>query len=180
MLYHFSEEPGIELFEPRRPPTPPVPPPGMSAQLLAATKVVWAIDAWHSPVYYFPRECPRICFWPLPGTNEADRRRWMGDSDAPMVACIEEAWLERLSTTTLYRYHMPEESFRFFAAPGMWLSEQTVVPTAVAPVGDLIAALRDAEVELRVMESLQPLRGIWDSSLHASGIRLRNARGWSG
>jgi hypothetical protein len=34
-------------------------------------------------------------------------------------------------------------------------------------------------VELRVMESLLPLRGVWDSSLHASGIRLRNARGWN-
>lgn len=28
------------------------------------------------------------------------------------------------------------------------------------------------------MRRLTPLRGIWDTSLHASGIRLRNARDW--
>lgn len=179
MLYHYSENPGIERFEPRIPPTPPTPPPGMSADVLASTKVVWGIDTWHSPVYYFPRDCPRICFWPLPGSSEADRHEWFGDSDATIVACIEETWLERMRSTSLYRYHMPQESFRFFASPGTWLSEQAVVPAAIEPVGDLILALKRARVELRVLNSLRPLRGIWDSSLHASGIRLRNARGWS-
>jgi hypothetical protein len=28
------------------------------------------------------------------------------------------------------------------------------------------------------MESLAPLRDVWSTSLHASGIRLRNAQGW--
>ncbi len=28
------------------------------------------------------------------------------------------------------------------------------------------------------MHRLTPLRGIWDTSLHASGIRLRNAQDW--
>jgi hypothetical protein len=38
--------------------------------------------------------------------------------------------------------------------------------------------LRSSGVELRVLDRLTPLRGVWDSSLHASGIRLRNAQGW--
>lgn len=29
-----------------------------------------------------------------------------------------------------------------------------------------------------MMDSLIPLKGVWDISLHASGIRLRNAAGW--
>jgi hypothetical protein len=29
------------------------------------------------------------------------------------------------------------------------------------------------------MDSLAPLRGVWGASLHASGIRLRNAAGWN-
>ena len=33
-------------------------------------------------------------------------------------------------------------------------------------------------VELRAMESLLPLKDVWSTSLHASGIRLRNARDW--
>ncbi len=37
---------------------------------------------------------------------------------------------------------------------------------------------RAVRVELRVMESLTPLRGVWETSLHASGIRLRHAQGW--
>jgi hypothetical protein len=42
----------------------------------------------------------------------------------------------------------------------------------------LPAELETRQVELRVMESLLPLRDIWKTTLHASGIRLRNARGW--
>ena len=28
------------------------------------------------------------------------------------------------------------------------------------------------------METLTPLRGLWETTLHTSGIRLRNAVGW--
>jgi hypothetical protein len=45
-------------------------------------------------------------------------------------------------------------------------------------LGDLPAALRAEDVELRVMERLTPLRDVWSTSLHASGIRLRNAQDW--
>ena len=40
-------------------------------------------------------------------------------------------------------------------------------------------ALAAANVELHVMADLLPLKGVWESTLHASGIRLRNARGWN-
>ncbi len=49
---------------------------------------------------------------------------------------------------------------------------------AVEPVGDLVEALRVAGVELRLMPSLAPLFGAWESTIHFSGIRLRNAVGW--
>ena len=45
-------------------------------------------------------------------------------------------------------------------------------------IGDLPAALRADNVDLRVLESLTPLRDVWSTSLHASGVRLRNAQGW--
>ena len=48
------------------------------------------------------------------------------------------------------------------------------------PVGDLLAALTDAEVELRITPSLVPLgRAIIQTTLHFSLIRMRNARGWA-
>lgn len=34
-------------------------------------------------------------------------------------------------------------------------------------------------VELRVVDSLRPLKGLWTTGLHVSGIRLRYARDWS-
>jgi hypothetical protein len=46
MLFHISEEPGIELFEPR-----------VSE---GRGPVVWAIDADRLRNYLLPRECPRV------------------------------------------------------------------------------------------------------------------------
>lgn len=60
----------------------------------------------------------------------------------------------------------------------MWVSRTAVEPLRVDVIGDLFGALRQAEVELRVMETLVPLRSVWSTSLHASGVRLRNAAGW--
>lgn len=166
-LFHFSEEPGIAVFEPRAPAHRP----GIEPH-------VWAIDDWHAPMYYFPRECPRILLWALPTTTAADRERWFGASEAEMLAHVEYGWLERIRTTQLYRYEMPTGPFEDTGDAGMFVSRATVRPVRVQPVGDLFEALRLAGVELRVMESLVPLRGVWDATLHASGIRLRNAAGW--
>jgi hypothetical protein len=177
-LYHFSESAAIEVFEPRHPPART---PGSYSTLSDDERVVWAIDAWHAPLYYFPRDCPRIVLWPLEGTTAADRERWFGADPAAAaawVAHIEWAWLERMRETTIYRYTLPEEPFEYLGDPGTYLSRVAVRPLAMEPVGDLMAALAGADVELRLAPSLLPLRGVWDTTLHASGIRLRNAVGW--
>ena len=166
-LYHFSEDPTIERFEPRL----------MEARP-EGEALVWAIDEWHSPMYFFPRDCPRILLWLLPTTSEADRERWFGASEARMLAHIEWGWLERMRTTSLYRYVFDGAEFEDLGDAGMFVSRAVIAPLEVAPVGDLLQALREADVELRVVERLTPLRGVWDTSLHASGIRLRNAVGW--
>lgn len=166
-LYHFSEDPTIERFEPR----------GLEARPGLEARV-WAIDEWHAPMYYFPRDCPRILLWALPSTSEADRERWFGASEARMLAYIEWAWLERMRTASLYRYVFDGARFEDLGDAGMHVSRSAVVPLAVEPVGDLLEALRGGEVELRLLERLTPLCGVWETSLHASGIRLRNAVGW--
>jgi len=51
-------------------------------------------------------------------------------------------------------------------------------PLRVDVIDELADALRRNEVELRFMESLALLRGVWATSLHASGIGLCNAVGW--
>jgi hypothetical protein len=61
---------------------------------------------------------------------------------------------------------------------GMWVSKVPIVPLQVETRHDLMADVREQGVELRVSESLVSLRKLWQTSLHVSGIRLRNARDW--
>ncbi len=168
-LYHFSEEPGITVFEPRPPSARP-----------EVEPLVWGIDAWHAPMYYVPRECPRACFWPGTQTTDDDRERWFGGIAARMVIAIESAWLGRLRAATLYRYTMPNATFApNDATAGHYVSRAPVVPVAVEPVGDLLAALAAAGVELRVTPALVELwQRVIASTLEFSGTRLRNAQGW--
>jgi hypothetical protein len=170
LLYHFSEEASIARFEPLPPPSGQDLPP-----------VVWAIDEWHTPMYLVPRDCPRACFWPGPQTSTEDRERWFGGVSARMVIAIESAWLDRLRATTLYRYTMPEAAFTLNdATAGHWISRDPVVPLGIEPIGDLLAALASASVELRMTPSLIDLwQRVIASTLEFSGARLRNARGWS-
>jgi hypothetical protein len=141
-LWHFSEDPSLSRFVPR-------------------DDRVWAIDDPHGWLYWFPRDCPRACFWAVSSTTDEDVERWLdGDRDR-RVAVIETAWLERMRDVRLYAYRMPPEPF-------------DVVEDGVE-LGDLLGRHAEAGNELRVAPSLYPL---WDnvieSSLDFSGIRLRN------
>ena len=177
-LFHFSEDPAIACFEPRPVRVPAERGPGRG---WLNGPLVWAIDDWHQPMYFFPRDCPRILLWRKPATTEQDLARWWrGGAERRMLAHIEEAWLERMNTTPVYRYFFEAGPFEDIGEVGMWVSRMAVEPIAVEPVGDLLSSLQAANVELRVMPDLLPLRGVWDSTLHASGIRLRNAAGWNG
>jgi hypothetical protein len=55
-LRHFSEDPSLGVFHPR----------GATAPL------VRAVDTRHSPMFWFPRDCPRGCVWAGPGTSDED------------------------------------------------------------------------------------------------------------
>lgn len=171
MLYHFSEDPNIELFRPR----PGRPLPGRAPD----EELVWAIDEHHAPLYYFPRDCPRIVLWALEDSDPADVERWLGGSGARMVAHMESAWVERLDQCRLYRYTFDGATFESLQDFGAYVSCDAVMPMSVEPVGDLRRALEAGGAELRVMESLQPLAEVWKSTLHFSGIRLRNATDWT-
>ena len=165
-LFHFSEDPSIGQFVPH-----------VAATSDVETPLVWAIDAEHADLYYFPRDCPRVTFRELPGTSPADRDRCLGFSTARRVAAIEAAWLDRLRDTRLYRYVLPGSAFELRdAKAGYWVSRQVVEATRVEPVGDLLAALADADVEIRIVPSLWPLyEAVLASTLGFSIIRWRNA-----
>jgi hypothetical protein len=174
-LFHFSDDPAIALFEPRPVLVPSTRPAGRE---WLDGPLVWAIDEPHQAMYLFPRECPRILLWPTAATLEEDHARVWGDSEAQMIAYIETAWLERLKSTQLHRYELPSERFEDLGDAGMWVSRSAVAPRGVTILNDLNAALESCDVELRPVETLRPLKNVWSTSLHASGIRLRNAKDW--
>jgi len=95
-----------------------------------------------------------------------------------MIAFIEDAQAPTLANASLYRYELPTAQFRSLDDAGMWVSEAEITPTALELIKDLPRALAAAEVELRCLETLNPLRDLWETSLHVSGIRLRNAADW--
>jgi hypothetical protein len=174
-LFHFSDDPAITRFIPR---------PVRIASERGAGKdwlngpLVWAIADSHAFLYLFPRDCPRIVVWARPDTAERDRQDWLGTDRA--VAFIEADWLDRLQMAELTRYELPSEPFEDLGDAGMWVSRHSVEVIDRLHVSDLPARLSERDIRLEVVESLLPLRGLWDTSLQVSGIRLRNARGWSG
>ena len=176
-LFHFSEDPTIEVFEPRPVTVPAERRPGFE---WLNGPLVWAIDDARQPMYFFPRDCPRVLLWKRSGTTIADLDRWWrGDRSMRRQAHVEAAWLDRLRAAHVYRYEFDPAAFEDLDEAGMWVSRTTVRPLSVEPVGDLETAMAVSEIELHVMADLLPLKGVWESSLHASGIRLRNAAGWA-
>jgi len=71
---------------------------------------------------------------------------------------------------------MPAGSFTSLNDAGMWVSRATVIPLDRMEVADLPTALHDEGVELRIVPALSNLFHVRQTTLHVSGIRLRNAR----
>jgi hypothetical protein len=174
-LFHFSEDPAIAVFTPRPVLTPVDRPAG---QDWLNGPLVWAIDDAHDILYLFPRECPRILIWPTPRTTAGDRAQWFADGPRRAIAFIEEGWLERLRMAVVHRYELPSATFEDLGDAGMWVSREPMRPLSVEAIPHLPRVLEARNVELRVLPTLTPLKHIWATSLHASGIRLRNAKGW--
>ena len=153
-LFHFSEDPTIEVFHPHIAPTQQV-----------EGEWVWADAYESSPRYWFPRDCPRGTWWPEGSTD------WSG-----RVHAIEWVWFDRFVACELHAYRMPAATFE--KVPGGWQSPVTVEPIDVQPVGPLLDKHRDAGIELRLVDDLLAL---WDDvikrpGIDFSGIRLGNAQ----
>lgn len=174
-LHHFSDDPGILRFVPRPVAVPAERGPGMA---WLNGPLVWAIEEDWQALYLFPRDCPRILLRPRPETTPEDLARWFPPGSARMIAHVETAWLDRLRAEPIHRYDLPTVAFEALEDAGMWVSREIVEPLGVETLTDLPTALAAQGVELRAMDSLLPLRDVWATSLQASGIRLRNARGW--
>lgn len=165
-LFHFSEDPNIDVFRPHHAGGREHEPPR-----------VWAVDAEHAPLYWFPRDCPRITFWAKAETTPGDRERFLSLGNAARVHVTENVWLERLRSVELYVYSFAPEPFVPYPEPGgFYVSHREVVPEQCDSVGDLLARHAEAGLELRFTPSLWPLqRAVAGSSLAYSMVRLQNA-----
>jgi hypothetical protein len=137
---------------------------------------VWAIDERYSWLYWFPRDCPRACFWAVETTTDEDVDLWLDGDRTRRVAAIENDWLARVRSAALYGYRMPSEPFDVVEDDRFYIAASTVDALERVDVGDLLARHADAGIELRIAPTLYPL---WDrvieTTLDFSGIRLRNA-----
>ena len=165
MLHHFSEDPSIELFVPHVPRTNP-----------HHDAAVWAIDGDYAPLYWFPRECPRVTVWPRDDTErESFESRFV--TAARRIHAIECGWLARMRSTLVYRYDFADEPFTSWPdAAGQWIAHVAVAPIAVEPLGDLLDLHAGAGIELRIVPSLWPLHDVVTSGQwEFSNVRMRNA-----
>ena len=174
-LFHFSDDPSIKEFHPRELRVTVDRPPG---QEWLNGPLVWATEESHELLYFFPRECPRIVVWPTQFTSLSDQAKWFGNTATRAIAHIERSWLDRFQQSRIYRYRLPSDQFQDIDDVGMWVSQTSVTPLAIDEITDLAAELASRNIELRVMDRLTPLKRIWETTLHASGIRLRNAQNW--
>jgi hypothetical protein len=169
-LYHVSDIPGIEIFEPRV-----ITQEGASPDV----KVVWAVEDRLVHNFLVPRDCPRVTFYAGPKTTSDDARDVMRSTSANHVVTIESGWLDRMREETLYLYEMPEETFVLYLddpGPAHYVSAEAVVPRSVTVVNDLLGEMIKRDVEFRVTPSLWPLRDrIIATTIQFSCYRMRNA-----
>jgi hypothetical protein len=157
-LLHFSEDPDVGRFVAHVPDTNPGQPP-----------MVWTIDELHAPLFWFPRECPRITFW----TEDGSPATALGATAAARVHAIEASWLDRVRACRLFVYRFDPRGFAPWPdADGYWVADDERRPLDVGPTGDLLELHAAAGIELRVLASLTSLR----DSVVASGYRFSMCR----
>jgi hypothetical protein len=168
-LYHISDKPGIKRFDPR-------PAPSKSAKQEGL--MVWAIDYDHLHNYLLPRDCPRVTFFAKDDSDPKDVERLMAGTFAKHVIAIEVRWLSKIQKQCLYQYELDSKDFTLVdEIAGYWISRKPVIPIAETKIDNILSALLEHDVELRIMPSLWKLReAVINSTLAYSIIRMNKAQ----
>ena len=147
VVHHYSESAGINVFAPHVPATNPDEP----AQ-------VWAIEPRYAPLYWFPRDCPRVAVWANGAveTRELEARFGTTASRVHFARERDEEWIRG---TALTEYTFDAAPFEPWPdAEGQWVTTRTVRPTANRQLSDLVAEHTDAGVDLRFVHGLSAVR----------------------
>lgn len=165
-VYHYSEDGTLKRFTPYVPPSNPGHPPR-----------VWAVDAAHSPLYWFPRRCPRASVWARDDEEQALLTKLFG-TEASRICAAEIGWMTRIRDAHLYRYSFDADLFEPWTEPhGQYVTTEPVRPRRVERIDDLLAAHAAAEVELRFTPRLGAfIDQVLTSGLPYGLVRIRDAR----
>lgn len=166
VVYHYSEDGSIRRFTPHVPPSNPSHPPA-----------VWALDEAHAPLYWFPRNCPRISVW----AYDDDQRRRLSEifhTEASRICAAETSWIEPMRRARVYEYQFDGGLFAPWAdADGQYISGEVVEPMHVEAHDDLLGLHAAHDVELRFTPRLGTLMdAMLASRLPFSFVRIRDAR----
>lgn len=165
-VYHYSEDGSIRRFAPHVPASNPRHPP-----------CVWAVDARHAPLYWFPRDCPRISVWAYDDAQQSVLRE-VFHTEAARICAAESHWLDLVRSTRIYRYAFDASAFApWVDADGQYVSADVVHPIDVEPIDDLLGLHAAAGIELRFTPRLGPLTDrMLASGLPFSFVRIRDAQ----
>ncbi len=168
-LFHISEEPNIQVFEPRKP---------LRKDLDQAIGLVWAIDERRLPNFLTPRNCPRVCYHPAPKTTNQDFERLFSSEAAPYVVALEAQWKPAMETTRLYLYEFATTDFELQdECAGYYIAQKTQVPISVTTVDSPLQTLFERGVEVRFLPELQTLaKRIQGTSVNWSLCRMAFAK----
>lgn len=159
-LYHISDDPNIERFDPR---------PDKEGN-----NSVWAMSANRIQNYLLPRDCPRICIWADAQTNAGD---WAKLSSVSSIIAIERGWFERCAKAKLYAYVFDSADFDLIDPNAGYFTAATAQkPREMLTIDDPLRQLNLAGARLEVLKELHSFREtVLGSSFAYSMIRMRNA-----
>lgn len=167
-LFHVSEEPNINIFEPRTP---------TRQDLDQNIKLVWAINDDRLVNFLTPRDCPRVTFYAKENSSKDDIEKYIGKSNVNAIISIEQKWFQEMLNTTLYLYEFDPSDFQLQdKTAGYYVSTKIEVPIKVTKIENLFEALFERNIELRIVPNLWDLfDNITTSSLGYSMCRMKNA-----
>lgn len=165
-VYHYSADGTIRRFAPQVPSTNPSHPPA-----------VWAIDGHHAPLYWFPRDCPRVSVW----ANDPDQQARLTElfaTEASRICAAESSWVTAICASRVYRYSFDAADFAPSGeSAGRYISLTAVHPVRVEPIDDLLGLHAEHDVELRFTPRFGPLVDqMLESGLPFAFVRIRDAK----
>ncbi len=169
LRYHYSEHDAIEVFHPRAPLRHPNSPPR-----------VYAIDAEHRGLYFFPRDCARVGIWCTPHTTTDDQAALVDNTSRRMLILVDASQAELWRSGQIYEYTFEgDDGWQDTGDHGCWISEVSQTPTAGRWLTDLPQAANEDGVEVQIVPDLIAAAEAWRAhpSLHVSAIRLSSLGG---